>query len=185
MRCRRWGGLPRRRWLRASGDPVVTSAKSAAQGADLLALAVPAALITAVYVAQYAFGLAPCEMCWWQRYPHFAAIAFALGGLATRGTRLGRALVALAALAIGISGAIGAFHAGVEYGWWQGPTACSSTSLGNDPLASIMNAPLIRCDTPAWTMFGISLAGFNFLISVASAALILVLIGRRSKGLSR
>ncbi|GEO00199.1 dihydroneopterin aldolase [Novosphingobium sediminis] len=164
---------------------MVKSVNTAAQGAYLLALAVPGALIAAVYVAQYGFGLAPCDMCWWQRYPHFAAIALALGGLATRGTRLGNALVMLAALAIGISGVIGAFHAGVEYGWWQGPTACSSTSLGSDPLASIMNAPLIRCDTPAWTLFGISLAGFNFLISVSSAALILLLLGRRSKGLGR
>lgn len=164
---------------------MVKSVNTKAQGAYLLALAVPGALIAAVYVAQYGFGLAPCDMCWWQRYPHFAAIALALGGLTTRGTRLGNALVVLAALAIGISGVIGAFHAGVEYGWWQGPTACSSTSLGSDPLASIMNAPLIRCDTPAWTLFGISLAGFNFLISVSSAALILVLLGRRSKGLGR
>mgnify|MGYP002139114949 CR=1 FL=1 len=90
----------------------------------------------------------------------------------------------LAALAVAISGLIGAFHAGVEYGWWTGPTACSSTQLGSDPLASIMNAPLIRCDTPAWTLFGVSLAGFNFLISVASAVLIVVLLGRRhTKGL--
>lgn len=159
------------------------SANSPAHGAYLLALAVPSALIAAVYVAQYGFGLAPCEMCWWQRYPHFAAIVLGLGAAGTRGTRLGDALVVLAALAIGVSGGIGAFHAGVEYGWWQGPTACSSTSLGDDPLASIMNAPLIRCDTPAWTLFGISLAGFNFLISVSSAALILVLLGRRNKGL--
>lgn len=162
---------------------MVMSAKSPAQGVYLLALAVPVVLIMAVYVAQFGFGLAPCDMCWWQRYPHFAAIAFALVGLATRGTRLGNALVTLAALSIGISGAIGAFHAGVEYGWWQGPTACSSTSLGNDPLASIMNAPLIRCDTPAWTLFGISLAGFNFLVSTASAVSILILLSRPSKGL--
>jgi disulfide bond formation protein DsbB len=147
------------------------------------ALAVPAALILAVYVAQYGFGLAPCDMCWWQRYPHFAAIALAIAALVARGTRLGAALVMLAALAIGVSGAIGAFHAGVEYGWWEGPTACSSTSLGNDPLASIMNAPLIRCDTPAWTLFGVSLAGFNFLISTSSALLILALLGRRNEGL--
>ncbi len=123
-------------------------------------------------------------MCWWQRYPHFAAIGLALAALAVRGTRLGDAFVRLAALAVAISGLIGAFHAGVEYGWWTGPTACSSTQLGSDPLASIMNAPLIRCDTPAWTLFGVSLAGFNFLISVASAVLIVVLLGRRrTKGL--
>jgi len=161
------------------------TARSSAQEAYWLALAVPGALIAAVYVAQYGFGLAPCEMCWWQRYPHFVAILSALAALATRGTRTGEALVRLAALAIAASGLIGAFHAGVEYGWWEGPTACSSTKLGDDPLAAIMSAPLIRCDTPAWTLFGVSLAGFNFLISVGSAALILVLLGRRGKGSGR
>ena len=157
-------------------------ASSSIWGAHFVALAVPSALIAAVYVAQYGFGLAPCDMCWWQRYPHFAAIPLALAALATRGTRLGGILVRLAALAILVSGLIGAFHAGVEYGWWQGPTACSSTSLGSDPLASIMSAPLIRCDAPAWTLFGVSLAGFNFLISVASAALVFALLGRRKQG---
>jgi len=150
--------------------------------AYLLALAVPCALIAAVYVAQFGFGLAPCEMCWWQRYPHFAAIPLAGAAFATRGTRMGAALVRLAALAILVSGLIGAFHAGVEYGWWQGPTACSSTSLGDDPLAAIMNAPLIRCDTAPWTLMGVSLAGFNFLISVASAVLVFALLGRRKQG---
>jgi len=150
--------------------------------AYLVALAIPSALIAAVYVAQYGFALAPCDMCWWQRYPHFAAIALAGAALATRGTRVGEALVRLAAIAILVSGLIGAFHAGVEYRLWEGPTACSSASLGGDPLAAIMNAPLIRCDTPAWTLFGVSLAGFNFLISVASAALVFALLGRRKQG---
>jgi disulfide bond formation protein DsbB len=157
--------------------------------AYLVALAVPSALIAAVLVVQYGFGLAPCDMCWWQRYPHFAAIGLASTALALRGTRLGGALVRLAALAIGISGLIGAFHAGVEYGWWQGPTACSSTVLGSDPLASIMNAPLIRCDTAPWTMFGVSLAGFNFLVSLATAVLVFALLGRQQgpgkQGLAR
>ena len=156
---------------------------SPVQEAYLVALAVPSALVVAVYVVQFGFGLAPCEMCWWQRYPHFAAIPLAGAAMATRGTRLGEALVRLAALAILASGLIGAFHAGVEYGWWQGPTACSSASLGSDPLASIMNAPLIRCDTAAWTLLGVSLAGFNFLISVASAVLVFALLGRRKQGL--
>lgn len=156
-----------------------------ARMAYLVGLAVPAALLLAVYVAQYGFGLLPCEMCWWQRYPHFAAAGLALLALLNQGTRAGDALLRLAAVAIATSGLIGAFHAGVEYGWWEGLTSCSSTSLGNDPLASIMNAPLIRCDTPAWTLFGVSLAGFNFLISVGSALLMVVLLGMRDKGLRR
>ena len=67
--------------------------------------------------------------------------------------------IALAALAILASGLIGAFHAGVEYGWWEGLTACTSNIAGGgDPLEAIMNAPLIRCDVAPWTLAGISLA---------------------------
>lgn len=146
-----------------------------------LALLVPAVLIAAVYVAQYGFGLAPCEMCWWQRYPHFAAIILALGALSLMGKPAGDLLVQLAALAIGVSGLIGAFHAGVEYHWWQGITTCSSSQLGNDPLAAILAAPVVRCDAPAWTLLGVSLAGYNFLVSVGAALLIFALLskGRR------
>ena len=164
---------------------MTTTVSYHARMAYLLGLVVPAALLLAVYVAQYGFGLLPCEMCWWQRYPHFAAAGLALLALLNQGTRAGDALLRIAAVAIATSGLIGAFHAGVEHGWWEGLTSCSSASLGNDPLASIMNAPLIRCDTPAWTLFGVSLAGFNFLISVGSALLILVLLGMRDKGLRR
>ena len=78
------------------------------------------------------------------------------------------------------SGLIGAFHAGVEYGWWEGVTTCSSVSLGDgDPLDAIMNAPIVRCDAVQWSLAGISLAGWNFLISTVSAIAIFVLLGKR------
>jgi disulfide bond formation protein DsbB len=145
--------------------------------AQRLALAIPALLLGGAYASQYGFGLFPCELCWWQRYPHFAALALALLSFAAEPKRL---LVALAALAVLVSGLIGAYHAGVEYGWWEGLTTCSSTSLGGgDPLEAIMNAPLIRCDVPQWTLFGISLAGFNFLISTVGAIAVFVLLAKR------
>ncbi len=147
-----------------------------------LALLLPVALLGGAYISQYVFGLYPCEMCWWQRYPHMVAIVLALLAFALRQGSSGALLVRLAAFAVLISGLIGAFHAGVEYGWWEGFTSCTSqTSLGNDPLAAIMNAPVIRCDFATWTLFGISLAGFNFLISTAGALVILVLSGRTSR----
>lgn len=150
--------------------------------AHWLALAVPAGLLGGAYVSQYGFGLFPCEMCWWQRYPHFAAVTLALVAMTRRGKPGGLALVRLAALAILASGLIGAFHAGVEYGWWEGLTACTSaTDFGDDPLAAIMNAPVIRCDVAPWTLFGISLAGFNFLISTAGALLVVALAGKASR----
>src|SRR3546814_14132102 len=83
-------------------------------------------------------------MCYWQRWPHAAAIAFALLAVLFRGGLGGRLLLILAALAIAVSGGIGIFHAGVEYGWWEGLTACStSAAIGNaqDILNDIMATP--------------------------------------------
>jgi disulfide bond formation protein DsbB len=145
--------------------------------AYLLALLIPAALLGGALIAQYAFGLPPCEMCWWQRYTHIVALVLAALAWATKRD----ALVALAGIAILVSGAIGAFHAGVEYQWWEGVTACTATAAhSSDPLASIMAAPIVRCDVAPWTLGGISLAGFNFLISTAAGLAILFLIRRRS-----
>lgn len=152
--------------------------KAALRLARIVALATPLALLGGAYVSQYGFGLVACEMCWWQRYAHFAALALAAAAFLFPRSRVP---VALAALAIAVSAAIGAFHAGVEYHWWQGLTACSTTiAAGGDPLAAIMNAPLVRCDTAPWDLFGISLAGWNFLFSGA-AALAIVLLLRRAE----
>jgi disulfide bond formation protein DsbB len=123
--------------------------------------------------SQYLGGLYPCEMCHWQRWPHYDAIVLAALAFLPIGTSLQRGLVLLAALAIATSGAIGAFHAGVEYGWWEGITRCSVTGSGSgDILAEIMATPLIRCDEAQWHLFGISLAGYNALFSLSGAAAI-------------
>jgi len=147
-----------------------------------LALLLPATLLGGALVGQYAFGLYPCEMCYWQRWPHWAALVLAVLALLAlrRAAGLGRALIALAALAIAVSGLIGGFHAGVEYGWWEGLTACSTDfapgSSADEVLGKIMNTPLVRCDAPQWTLAGISLAGFNFLLSLTGAAAILLML---------
>jgi disulfide bond formation protein DsbB len=143
-----------------------------------LALLVPAVLLGGAYLSQYGFGLPPCEMCWWQRYPHFAALGFAAMAFFMRP---GSVWTALAGMAVLTSALIGGFHAGVEYAWWQGITGCStipSTIDVLDPRA----APLIRCDRAPWTLFGISLAGWNFLISGVAGAAILVLCAYRKTG---
>lgn len=147
-----------------------------------LALIVPAALMGGALISQFVFGLYPCQMCWWQRYPHIAAIVLALLAYTMKGKGSGDLAVTLAAIAIGISGLIGGFHAGVEYGWWEGVTACSTVAGGGNPLDAIMNAPVVRCDVAPWDLFGISLAGFNFLISITSAILVLALLGKGRKG---
>ncbi len=148
--------------------------------ARVLALATPALLLGGAYISQYVFGLAPCEMCWWQRYGHFAALAIALAAWLRPGAGW---LTGLAGLAIAAAGLIGLFHAGVEYGWWQGLTACSApaTAGGGDPLEAIMNAPLVRCDVAPWSLLGVSLAGWNFLFSTAAALAIGFLLLRNQR----
>ena len=154
-------------------------AEPAARMARILAFAVPAALLGGAYISQYVFGLYPCEMCWWQRYAHFAALA--LGALALVRPSA-RVLTALAGVAILFAGLIGGYHAGVEYGWWQGLTACTSQiDMSQDALEAISAGPLIRCDQVQWSLLGISLAGFNFLISTAAAVAILVLLRRAQR----
>ncbi|MEL6873898.1 MAG: disulfide bond formation protein B [Pseudomonadota bacterium] len=148
--------------------------------AGWLAFLVPAGLLGGALISQYGFGLYPCEMCIWQRWPHFAAILLAIPALFRPGKSGSGLLVAAAALAILASGLIGAFHAGVEYGWWEGLTSCATT--GAVSLDSIMDAPLVRCDVAPWSLFGISLAGYNFLLSAGSAILILVLLAKGRKG---
>ncbi|QVM84425.1 disulfide bond formation protein B [Novosphingobium decolorationis] len=145
------------------------------RAARALAFLVPAGLLGGAYISQYVFGLYPCEMCWWQRYPHFFALALAALAFARAPVR---PLVAVAALAILTSGLIGAFHAGVELGWWEGVTSCATTAAGGgNPLDAIMAAPVIRCDIVQFSFLGVSMAGWNFLISTASALAILFLIG--------
>jgi disulfide bond formation protein DsbB len=140
-----------------------------------LSLLLPAALIVGAYGSQYIGGLAPCQMCWWQRWPHFAAIPLALLAFAVTAPYFKRVFVALAAFAILTSGIIGGFHAGVEYHWWAGLSTCSGVPTGSadDIMKQILNAPVIRCDVAPWTLFGISLAGFNFLLSSSGALAIL------------
>lgn len=147
-----------------------------------IALIIPLCALGGAYLGQYAFGLYPCEMCWWQRYPHFVALALALLAFWWRPVR---PLVAVAALALLTTGLIGGFHAGVEYHWWKGMTECTSTvfSGGRDSLSAVLAAPLIRCDVTQWSLFGISLAGWNFLFSTAGALAIFLLLTRREKGL--
>ena len=148
-----------------------------------LALLVPAGLLGGALVSQYVGGLWPCEMCWWQRYPHAAAIVIAgLAFLFPADRRNARALTALAALAIAISGGIGVYHAGVEAHVFKGFTTCSTLSSGADAadlLKNIMKVPLIQCDQVQWRFLGLSLAAWNAIISLTGATAIGALLLRR------
>ena len=155
--------------------------------ARLIALMLPLALLGGALGSQYIGGLYPCEMCYWQRWPHGAAIlAAALAFTSPADSSRSRNLTLFAALAIAISGIIGVYHAGVEARIFEGFTTC--TALGGngmstaDLLKQISQAPLIRCDQVQWSLFGISLAGWNAIFSLGGAAAILFLTlrGRRA-----
>ena len=146
-----------------------------------IALLLPLALMAGALGSQYLGRLVPCDMCMWQRYPHYAAIVAAALAILLRRTPLTLPLTMLAGLLILVSGGIGAFHAGVEYHWWKGPQHCTgqATGHGADCLKSLLAQPLIQCDVPQWTLFGISLAGFNFIFSTVGGLTVLVLCLKR------
>jgi len=154
--------------------------------ARLVALLLPVALLGGALGSQYLGGLHPCEMCYWQRWPHAAAILLAL--LAFTGPAeapRSRNFTLAAALAIAISGIIGVYHAGVEAKVFEGFTQCTAMGQGlstADLLKQISRAPLVRCDEVQFRFLGISMAGWNAILSLGGAAAILFLSlrGRRA-----
>jgi disulfide bond formation protein DsbB len=116
-----------------------------------------------------AFGYLPCELCLKQRIPYYygAPLAAVVAYIAARGPR-GLLTTGFAALALvfAASAAFGAYHAGVEWGYWAGPTACTGSSLpaqGGDLM--------VRCDEVAIRILGLSLAGWNAIVSLGITAL--------------
>jgi disulfide bond formation protein DsbB len=144
--------------------------------ARLIALLLPLGLLGGALGSQYLGGLHPCEMCYWQRWPHGAAILLAaLAFTAPANSSRSRTLTLLAALAIAVSGAIGVYHAGVEAKIFEGFTQCTATGKGLSPdqlLKEISRAPLVRCDEVQFRFLGISMAGWNAILSLGGAALI-------------
>ena len=144
--------------------------------AHLLLLLGPSALLGGAFAFQHIGGLHPCEMCIWQRWPHAVALVIASIALSVAGSAR-RALLAISALAVAASGGIGVFHAGVEQKWWKGPSACSATDFGSgDFLTNVMAAPVVQCDQIAWSLAGISMAGYNGIISLTIAGVAVWLI---------
>jgi len=159
----------------ASSSPKLSPAALA----RLIALLLPLALLGGALGSQYLGGLYPCEMCYWQRWPHGVAIVLALLAFtAPADSPRFRGLVMLAAAAIAVSGAIGVYHAGVEAKIFEGFTQCTATGKGlstADLLKQITHAPLVRCDEVQFRFFGISMAGWNAILSLGGATLIVIL----------
>jgi disulfide bond formation protein DsbB len=149
-----------------------------------IALLLPLALIGGAWFSQ-AMGLVPCEMCHWQRWPHYAAIPVAAAAFVVPSPVVRMVFVLFAGVLIAVSGTIGVFHAGVEYHWWQGITACTAqpTASGDamEMLTQAIRRPIVRCDAAQWTLFGISLAGYNAILSLGGAVAIFALAVKRAK----
>lgn len=129
------------------------------------------ALLLGAWGFEYIGGMAPCKMCYWQRWPHLAAVPLGILAVATAGM----VLPLLGAVAAAITGSIGVFHTGVERGWWEGPSSCTSGDItgvsAEELLDQILTAPLVRCDEVPWEMLGLSMASWNALASFGLMAL--------------
>ena len=132
------------------------------------------AALCVAWLAQYGFGLAPCHLCYLQRDAYWAAIVLSVLAIVL-GPRspYRRWAVALIGLAFLTGAGLALYHVGVEQKWWVGSEACIGGIAGlsgADLEAAIMNAPVTRCDEAAFELFGISMAGYNGLLSLALAA---------------
>ena len=140
--------------------------------------AIGLAAILGAYFFQYVIGLPPCPLCLEQRFAYYVSIplaAMALLGLSVGSSRkvLTLALAAIAAAMLWNSG-LGVFHSGVEWHWWPGPQDCSGAvpnfSAGGSLLEQMNKTRVVRCDEAAWRFLGLSLAGYNAMISLFLAA---------------
>ena len=158
------------------------TAKSPITGPVLL-LGACLAMILGAYGFQYIGGLLPCKLCYWQRYAYYTAIPLAALSVivaATRGMAAAKIPLLLTGLALLTGMGIAGYHAGVEYKWWPGPDTCSGPPVGGDIFFQEKGPGLIRCDEVPWSLFGVSMAGYNFVISglLALLAFRLALKGR-------
>jgi len=131
------------------------------------------AVLLSVYGSQYLGGLRPCVLCLYQRWPWWVAVGLAAVALGLRGqAKWQMAAVGLASLSLLVGAGIAVFHVGVEQHWWQGLASCGGVSdmpMTVEALkAQIMSAPVVRCDEVAWSFLGLSMAGYNALISTAA-----------------
>ncbi len=151
--------------------------------AAALVVALAVFALGTAFAFQYLGGLAPCVLCLWQRYPYGIAIALgALAFLLAGRPGAARALVALAGVVFLADAAIAGFHVGVEQKWWAGTAECGgnlATGVSAEDLKSqLLAAPIVRCDEVPWSLFRISMAGYNFLLAFAGGIAALVWAAR-------
>ena len=162
-------------------EPAVTAALAIFVGS--------AATILGAWYFQYVLKLRPCPLCLEERLPYHIVIPLSVLLAIAAIVRAPRALIVVGFLAIMaamlVSAALGAYHAGVEWHWWPGPTDCSgpvTDFTANGPLLNqLQSIHVVRCDEAAWRFLGLSLAGYNVLISLVLAAIAALGLVRRER----
>jgi disulfide bond formation protein DsbB len=154
----------------------------------LLGLACVAVLGNALFF-QFVLDIRPCVLCIWQRWPFGIVLALSLAGLSPLARRraVRTALLALSGVVLFAGAAIAVFHVGVEQHWWTGTPGCGVPAPAHtleELRAQVMAAPVVRCDEAAWRLFGLSLAGYNAILSPMLAAFALLAAARSSRGTS-
>ena len=151
-----------------------------------LAFAIGLAAIAGAWFFQIVIDLVPCPLCLQQRWPYYLGLPMIAAGMALTGERGHRAtafwMFAAAALTFLVGAGLGVYHSGVEWHWWQGPTGCSTgagspTSAGS-LLQQMARTKVVPCDEAAWRFLGLSFAGYNVLVSLASACLLAIAMRR-------
>jgi len=158
-------------------SPSMLRDEPVAAAASIVALAAMATILGAWFF-QYGLGLKPCPLCLEQRYAYYFAIPLAV--LVILGDHFGASrkvlLAALIAIALGMlwNATLGVYHSGIEWKWWPGPQECAGAlddlGSGGGLLNKLQSISVVRCDEAAWRFLGLSLAGYNALISLALAA---------------
>jgi disulfide bond formation protein DsbB len=163
-------GMLERHWTLARAEPMASAAVAVA--------VIGLATIAGFFFFQHVLGYPPCPLCLEQRYPFYFAVplaALVLLGLSVGSSRkvLLAALLAISAVMLWNAG-LGVYHSGIEWRWWPGPQDCSGAvpnfSAGGSLLEQMQRTRVIRCDEAPWRLFGLSLAGYNVLVSLSLAA---------------
>lgn len=184
---------PRKLWRRKSaffdGESAVSSLKNilsriSPQVICALIAGVSLLSLAAAYMAQYGFGLLPCELCLIQRIPF--AVNILLGFIGIFWAAGQRGIICTSAVVFLINSGIAFFHSGVERHWWPGLEGCSAPQLGNavsDILSRLEQTPAVRCDAIPWQFLGLSMANYNVVFCAGLALLLFgyLYITRRTK----
>jgi disulfide bond formation protein DsbB len=140
------------------------------------------AVVSGALLFQYVGGLQPCELCLYQRWPYYTVAGFAFLATLVGERRVSRIVLGVAALLFLVDAGIAFYHTGVEQHWFAGPASCTGAALNassaEELRAQLLATPPVRCDEIQWSLFGISLAGWNLVAALLLMIFSLVTFAR-------